>query len=100
MRTNSIRIAGSRVIAKNAAMAMTKFLLKASGLNSHVLPSESCIVISKKNELKCSPCYSPTCVKNFVCMKRITVDEVLEAMRPYLNPAPSKEVRIQEEGAG
>ena len=66
----------------------------------HVLPSENCIVISKKNELKCSPCYSPACVKNFVCMKRITVDEVLEAMRPYLNPAPSKEVRIQEEGAG
>ena len=50
----------------------------------HVAPSNSCIVISKKNELKCSPCYSPTCVKNFACMKKITVDEVLGAMRPFL----------------
>ena len=50
----------------------------------HVAPSKECIIISKKNELKCSPCYSPTCVKNFVCMKKITVDEVLEAMRPFL----------------
>ncbi|MDD5136466.1 MAG: lipopolysaccharide heptosyltransferase II [Candidatus Omnitrophica bacterium] len=50
----------------------------------HVPPSGTCMVISKKDELKCSPCYNPNCVKNFVCMKKITVDEVLEAMRPYL----------------
>ena len=53
----------------------------------HVIPSKVCIVISKKDELKCSPCYSPTCVKNFVCMKKITVDEVLEAMKPFLTVA-------------
>ncbi len=57
----------------------------------HVAPSKECIVISKKNELKCGPCYSPTCVKNFVCMKKITVDEVLEAMRPYLK----EEARVE-----
>ena len=50
----------------------------------HVAPSKECIVISKKNELKCSPCYSPSCTKNFICMKKITVDEVLGAMKPYL----------------
>ncbi|MFA5144205.1 MAG: lipopolysaccharide heptosyltransferase II [Candidatus Omnitrophota bacterium] len=50
----------------------------------HAPPSGNCVVITKKDELKCSPCYSPNCAKNFICMKRITVDEVLEAMRPYL----------------
>ena len=50
----------------------------------HVAPSKHCMVISKKNELKCSPCYSPNCVKNFACMKKITVGEVLTAMQPYL----------------
>jgi ADP-heptose:LPS heptosyltransferase len=50
----------------------------------HVVPSKVCIVITKKDELKCSPCYNPNCVKNFVCMKKITVDEVLTAMQPYL----------------
>ena len=50
----------------------------------HAPPSKTCMAISKKDELKCSPCYNPNCVKNFVCMKKITVDEVLAAMRPYL----------------
>ena len=50
----------------------------------HVTPSKICMVISKRDELRCSPCYSPTCVKNFACMKKITVDEVLAAMIPYL----------------
>jgi lipopolysaccharide heptosyltransferase II len=50
----------------------------------HVLPSKICVVISKRNELRCSPCYNPACVKNFACMKKITVDEVLAAMIPYI----------------
>ncbi|MDO8525813.1 MAG: lipopolysaccharide heptosyltransferase II [Candidatus Omnitrophota bacterium] len=50
----------------------------------HVASPKNSIVVIRKDDLKCSPCYSPNCVKNFICMKRITVDEVLEAMRPYL----------------
>ncbi len=50
----------------------------------HVTSSKNCIVVIRKDDLKCSPCYSPNCVKNFVCMKRISVDEVLAAMKPYL----------------
>ncbi|MDD5428222.1 MAG: glycosyltransferase family 9 protein [Candidatus Omnitrophica bacterium] len=57
----------------------------------HAVQFEGCIVISKKDELKCSPCYSPACVKNFACMRKITVDEVLAAMRPYLK----EEVKIE-----
>ncbi|MFA6320419.1 MAG: lipopolysaccharide heptosyltransferase II [Candidatus Omnitrophota bacterium] len=57
----------------------------------HAVPVKTCIVISKKDELKCSPCYSPTCVKNFMCMKKISVEEVLEAMRPYLK----EEARVE-----
>ena len=59
----------------------------------HVAPSGTCVVISKKDELKCSPCYSPNCVKNFVCMKKITVDEVLAAMLPYLKEGERVESR-------
>lgn len=50
----------------------------------HVAPSGSCAVIRKNDEAGCGPCYSPTCMKNFKCMKAITVDEVYEAMRKYL----------------
>jgi lipopolysaccharide heptosyltransferase II len=69
----------------------------------HVAASGNCIVISKKNELNCSPCYNPSCVKNFICMKKITVDEVLAAMVPYLKEkgsVPSEEIRAREEGTG
>ena len=50
----------------------------------HSVPSGSCTIIRKNDEVKCGPCYSPTCVKNFKCMKAITVDEVCEAIRGYL----------------
>jgi lipopolysaccharide heptosyltransferase II len=50
----------------------------------HIVPSENCVIIRKRDELKCVPCYSPTCVKNFKCMKMITVGEVYEAIRRYL----------------
>ena len=50
----------------------------------HAVQSENCFIICKSDELKCMPCYSPTCMKNFKCMKLITVDEVYEAMRKYL----------------
>ncbi len=50
----------------------------------HVVPSQKCIVMTRKDELKCSPCYNPSCVKNFICMKKITVDEVISAMKPFI----------------
>ncbi len=50
----------------------------------HVVPHKNCVVITKKDQLKCAPCYSPDCARNAACMKKITVDEVLAAMRPFL----------------
>lgn len=52
----------------------------------HIAPSKDCVVICKSSELNCAPCYKPTCLKNFACMKKITVDEVLEALKEYLKP--------------
>jgi lipopolysaccharide heptosyltransferase II len=51
----------------------------------HVVPSGSCTIIHKNDEVKCAPCYSPTCMKNFRCMKAISVDEIYQAMRAYLH---------------
>ncbi|MFN7169658.1 MAG: lipopolysaccharide heptosyltransferase II, partial [Candidatus Omnitrophota bacterium] len=39
-------------------------------------PKDNLIVIHKK--ISCSPCYRPTC-KDYECMQRITVEEVLDA---------------------
>ncbi|MFA5500591.1 MAG: lipopolysaccharide heptosyltransferase II [Candidatus Omnitrophota bacterium] len=44
----------------------------------HVVPSQNSIVIRK--ELKCSPCYNPSCMKKYKCMNSITVDEVFRAV--------------------
>ena len=50
----------------------------------HVVRSDKCVVLCKDDELRCSPCYKPTCAKTNTCMKRITVDEVMAAMKQYL----------------
>lgn len=50
----------------------------------HLAPSGMSVVICKSGELKCIPCYSPTCMKNFQCMKKITVDEVFNAMKSFI----------------
>lgn len=50
----------------------------------HIPPSKDHVVISKCNAVKCGPCYSSRCLKNFKCMKKITVDEVLDAIKNYL----------------
>jgi len=42
----------------------------------HFVPSKNSVSIKK--DLSCSPCYSPHCLKNFKCMRKITVDEVFE----------------------
>ncbi|MFA5146144.1 MAG: lipopolysaccharide heptosyltransferase II [Candidatus Omnitrophota bacterium] len=50
----------------------------------HTPPSKDCAVICRSDEVKCSPCYSPRCAKNFRCMKKITVDEVFGAVKKFL----------------
>ena len=48
----------------------------------HIAPSGNYTVIRK--DMNCSPCYSTHCIKNFKCMKKITVGEVFEAMKKFL----------------
>jgi len=48
----------------------------------HLPPAEKFIVLKK--ELKCSPCYSPRCMKKILCMRKITAGEVFEAMKRFL----------------
>ena len=48
----------------------------------HIAPAQECIVMKKG--LECSPCYKPTCSKKYICMRKITVSEVFEAMKPFL----------------
>jgi len=51
----------------------------------HLSPSKYCLVMCKKDEVTCAPCYNPRCLKNFKCMRRITVDEVFEAVKTFLD---------------
>jgi len=48
----------------------------------HLPPSDKFTAI-KKN-LRCSPCYQPNCRKGLKCMKKIAIEEVLEAVETYL----------------
>ncbi len=50
----------------------------------HVPPSKDYLVLYKGSELKCAPCYSPHCLKNFKCMKKITAEEVFRAVKGFL----------------
>jgi lipopolysaccharide heptosyltransferase II len=49
----------------------------------HFVPSAHSIVLRKA--VRCGPCYSPHCMRNFKCMKGITVDEVFEAAEKILS---------------
>lgn len=48
----------------------------------HVPVSAEHIVI--KHKMKCSPCYKPTCNRDYRCMKKITVEEVINAVERSL----------------
>lgn len=50
----------------------------------HVARAKDCMVICKASDLNCIPCYSPTCFKKIKCMRIITVEEVLGAMKEFL----------------
>ena len=51
------------------------------------VPSFEDNIIIKKN-LRCSPCYRPRCILNYRCMRKITVDEVVEAVEKLLKTKP------------
>lgn len=53
----------------------------------HLPPSDDYIVLYKNKDLKCVPCYSPHCLKNFKCLRKITVDEVLKEIVTFLQKA-------------
>jgi ADP-heptose:LPS heptosyltransferase len=48
----------------------------------HMPPSKRRVVL--KDDIKCSPCYSPHCRKKFNCMRNITVEEVFDAVKGFL----------------
>jgi heptosyltransferase-2 len=48
----------------------------------HFVPSPGSVIINKK--MDCSPCYSAGCLRNFRCMRKITVDEVLNAVEKIM----------------
>lgn len=48
----------------------------------HVASFENNVIIKK--DLRCSPCYKPRCILNYRCMKRISVEEVVEAVARLL----------------
>ncbi|MCX5678399.1 MAG: lipopolysaccharide heptosyltransferase II [Candidatus Omnitrophica bacterium] len=50
----------------------------------HVAPSGNCVVLCKAREVRCSPCYKSECRKKVICMRKITVDDVLEAVKVFL----------------
>lgn len=50
----------------------------------HLPPAKDYAVLYKSRDLKCVPCYSPRCLKNFRCMRKITVDEVYSEVKKFL----------------
>lgn len=49
----------------------------------HAPPAKDIVILKK--ELKCSPCYDPKCAKQNACMREITIDEVYQAMKGYVD---------------
>jgi len=62
----------------------------------HVAVPDNCIILSKAADLDCAPCYNPNCSKKSNCMKKITVEEVFSAIKPYLlqKNTPVNEVSV------
>jgi ADP-heptose:LPS heptosyltransferase len=58
----------------------------------HMAPSDNSLPISKAAGMGCGPCYKPDCRKKVTCMKKISVDEVFEAMRKYIEKG--EEVKV------
>ncbi len=50
----------------------------------HIAPSKDCVVLCKSKELKCGPCYKSECRNSLSCMRMITVNDVLDALKVFL----------------
>ena len=50
----------------------------------HVAPSKDCVILNKGKELRCSPCYKSECSMKITCMKLITVDDVIGAIKVFM----------------
>ncbi len=58
----------------------------------HVPPAGAHKIVSKKK--KCGPCYKPVCKEGYVCMRSITVDEVIDALKGFISGAKGKHENI------
>lgn len=56
----------------------------------HLPPSGDYVVFYKAKDLKCVPCYSPHCLRNFKCMRQIPPDDVFEAVRGFMEKGAIK----------
>ena len=54
----------------------------------HTPPNAEAIIL--KQDLPCSPCYSSKCARGYICMKKITVEEVLDSVRKLLERRSDK----------
>jgi ADP-heptose:LPS heptosyltransferase len=67
-----------------AAAVKTPFvaLFGPTDPSRHMPPAERFTLLYKAREFGCGPCYDPGCKKkNFKCMRKITVDEVFDAVK-------------------
>jgi len=83
----------------NAAGTPCVALFGPTDPKRHFLSGEGHVLITRQAEFKCAPCYKPNCQKKINCMKKITVDEVFDAVRPYLISRALKAGEFAEEGA-
>ena len=62
----------------------------------HVATPGGCTILSRAPDFNCAPCYSPGCSKKTGCMRKVTVEEVLNAIRPYISQknAPVNEASV------
>lgn len=60
----------------------------------HLVHSGECLVICKSDELRCGPCYKPACSRKVTCMRKITVDEVFEAVKRSIKVPDESPERI------
>ncbi|MBN1793516.1 MAG: lipopolysaccharide heptosyltransferase II [Candidatus Omnitrophica bacterium] len=67
-----------------AAAVQTPFvaLFGPTDPERHLPPAKKYVVLHKK--VRCAPCYKPECNSDLRCLKKITVDEVLKAIKGLL----------------
>lgn len=53
------------------------------------------VTVIRKN-LKCSPCYRPTCIRDYKCMKNISVEEVVKAVSGYIHSNQNQAFQVNK----